>query len=102
MRKLRAIIIDDEAFIRSMLKDFFLLRGYEVLSYSDAAMACPLFDRDGDGCSNERPCSDVLLTDFNMPGLNGVELFQHQQTMGCKLDIRNKAVISGYIDDKSR
>lgn len=102
MRKLRAIIIDDEPFIRNMLKDFFLLRGYEVLSYSDATTVCPLFGRDGDVCTNEWPCGDVLITDFNMPGLNGVELLEHQQGKGCKLDRRNKAVISGYIDDMSR
>jgi len=102
MRKLRAVIIDDEPFIRNMLKDFFLLRSYEVLSYSDAAMVCPLYGKDGDVCAHELPCSDVLLTDFNMPGVNGVELLQHQQAKGCRLDIRNKAVISGYIDDLNR
>ncbi len=85
-----------------MLKDYFLLRGYEVLSYSDASMVCPLHCKDGDVCRYEQPCSDVLLTDFNMHGLNGVELLQLQQASGCKLDMRNKAVISGYIDNLNR
>ena len=102
MRKFRAVIIDDEPFIRNMLKDFLLLQGYEVLSYSDATMVCPLYGDNGDRCTYEQPCSDVLLTDFNMPGLNGVELLQHHKAKGCKLDMRNKAVISGYIDDGSR
>ncbi len=102
MRKMRAVIIDDEPFIRNMLKDLFLLRGYEVLSYGDASMACPLFGMEGERCSNDHPCSDVLVTDFNMPGLSGVDLLQHQQAKGCKVDMRNKAVISGYIDDVSR
>src|SRR5512135_2300630 len=102
MRKLRAVIVDDEPFVRNMLKDFFLLRGYEVLSYSDATMVCPLYGKDGDVCTYEQPCSDVLITDFNMPGVNGVELLHYQQAKGCRLDMRNKAVISGYIDDLNR
>ncbi len=98
VRKLRAVIIDDEPFIRNMLRDFFLLRGYEVLAYGDAASVCPL-GKEGDACPNEGPCTDVLLTDFNMPGLSGVELLRRQEAMDCKLDRRNKAVISAYIDD---
>ena len=99
VRKPRAIIIDDEPFIRNMLRDFFLLRGYEVLSYGDAATVCPLRGREDEACPNERPCSDVLLTDFNMPRLSGVELLRRQEAMSCKLDKRNKAIISAYIDD---
>ncbi len=102
MRKPRAVIVDDEPFIRNMLKDFFLLRGYEVLSYGDGAMACPVYGTDDGRCMNDRPCSDVLLTDFMMPQMNGVQFLKHQKRKGCKLDHRNKAVISGYVDDANR
>jgi CheY-like chemotaxis protein len=102
MRKPRVIICDDEIFILSLLKEFFLLRGYEVLSYSDPTAICPLYGKGGEVCENDRPCSDLMVTDFNMPGVNGLELLEYQARKGCKLDIRNKSVISGYLDDRSR
>lgn len=102
MRKPRVIIFDDEVFILNMLKDFFLMRGYEVLSSSDPTSICPIYGKGGNLCSSHDRCSDVMITDFNMPGVNGVELLEYQSQKGCKLDIRNKAVISGYIDDHHR
>ncbi len=102
MRKPRVIIFDDEVFILNMLKDFFLMRGYEVLSYSDPTSICPIYGKGGDLCSSHDRCGDVMITDFSMPGVNGVELLEYQSRKGCKLDIRNKAVISGYIDDQNR
>jgi FixJ family two-component response regulator len=102
MRKPRAIIFDDEIFILNMLKDFFLMRGYEVLSYSDPTTICPLYGDGGDVCTNDQPCCDVMVTDFQMPGVNGVELLEFQARKGCKVDNRNKSVISGYIDAWNR
>lgn len=102
MRKPRVTIFDDEVFILSMLRDFFHMRGYEVLSYEDPTRVCPLFGAEGDACSYDSPCSDVMITDFNMPGINGVELLELQRKKGCRLSAQNKAVISGYIDERSR
>jgi DNA-binding response OmpR family regulator len=102
MRKPRIIIFDDEAFILNMLKEFFLMRGYEVLSYSDPATICPLLGPDDGECRYDYPCSDMMITDFGMPGVNGLELLERQLKKGCRQDVRNKAVISGFIDDRSR
>jgi len=102
MRKPRVVVFDDESFILSMLRDFFQMRGYEVLSYSDPTMICPLPGSGSDVCRHFEACADIMLTDFNMPGLNGVELFEHQKNRGCPLNSRNKAVMSGYIDSVHR
>jgi len=102
MRKPRVIIFDDEVFILNMLRDFFLMRGYEVLSYNDPTSICPIYGNGGNLCSSHDRCCDVMITDFSMPGVNGVELLEFQNRKGCRLDIRNKAVISGYIDDQNR
>jgi YesN/AraC family two-component response regulator len=40
----------------------------------------------------------MIITDFQMPKMNGLQLLKAQTERGCKIDIRNKAVISGYID----
>lgn len=102
MRKPRVVIFDDETLILGLMRDFFAMRGYEVLSYSDPTNICPLYGPKDHACGHFEPCTDVILTDFSMPGMNGVELLEKQGQKGCPLENRNKAVMSGYIDDDHR
>jgi CheY-like chemotaxis protein len=101
MRKPRAIVIDDEEIIVHLLKDFFSARDYEVLSYTRPVI-CPICDDGEISCNTDYPCADVIITDFNMPGMNGLKLLQEQATHGCKLMRENKAVMSGYIDGEDQ
>jgi CheY-like chemotaxis protein len=39
-----------------------------------------------------------MITDLEMPRMSGIELLQLQTRQGCRLDIRNKAVLSGNLD----
>jgi len=97
MRKRRVIIFDDEPVVLLVLKNFFEDRGYEVLSYAEPTV-CPVY-RSGTDCANEAPCGDVLLTDYKMPGMNGVELIEAQVRKGCRLTPKNKALLTGFLDD---
>jgi CheY-like chemotaxis protein len=101
MRKRRAVVIDDEEIIVHLLKDFFSTRDYEVLSYT-RPVVCPICDDKGNPCNTDYPCADVVITDFNMPGMNGLQLLHEQSKHGCKLMRENKAVMSGYIDGESQ
>ncbi len=100
MRKRRAVVIDDEVIIVHLLKEFLSTRNYEVLSYT-RPVVCPIRDEKGNLCNSDYPCADVVITDFRMPGMNGLELLQAQSTHGCKLTRENKAVMSGHIDQES-
>lgn len=101
MRKPRVLIVDDESLVLNMLGDFFRMRGYEVMSKADPRAVCCLRGQQG-VCTHFDPCADVLLADFKMPGLNGVELLEGQREKGCPIDIRSKAVISAYLDEIGR
>jgi len=100
VRKRRAIIFDDEDVVLSMLEDVFQMRGYEVIGFKETTTSCPMQSRNAGGCGTV-PCADVMLSDFHMPGLNGLELLRRQSDRGCPLDVRNKGVISGNIDGES-
>ncbi|HUI44437.1 MAG TPA: response regulator [Nitrospirota bacterium] len=100
MRKRRAVVIDDEEIIVHVLKDFLSTRNYEVFSYT-RPVVCPIFDKKGNLCNANYLCADVILTDFTLPGMNGLELLQEQSAHGCKLTSENKAVMSGYIEEES-
>jgi DNA-binding NtrC family response regulator len=100
MRKRRAVVIDDEESIVNMLKNYLATRNYEVLSYT-RPVVCPIPDKKGNLCSTNYPCADVIITNFRMPGMNGLELLQEQSTHGCRLTRENKAVMSGHIDEEN-
>jgi DNA-binding NtrC family response regulator len=96
MRKRRVLIFDDEVMILDVLRDFFAYRGYEVQTHAEPAV-CPLHG-DISSCPEKTPCCDVIMTDYQMPGMNGIELLRQQARRGCKLTVENKAVMSGYFD----
>ena len=99
MRKPRAIIYDDEIVIVQMLERYFSKRGYEVLSYTEPNV-CPLYEKCADSCTELNPCGDIVLTDLRMPKMTGIELLQRQAQRGCKIDTRNKAIMSAQFADE--
>jgi len=98
VRKRRAIIFDDDPYVLNLLEVFLKSFDYEVFSFSNPVI-CPVFGNTAHSCHNDKPCADVMITDFEMPGMNGVDLLRLQKERGCNLDIRNKAVISGFDGD---
>jgi len=98
MRQRRIIIFDDDVIMLRTLDECLSSMGYEVLSFNEPVI-CPIYSRDSNDCTTENLCADIILTDYNMPKMNGIELLQKQSQRGCKLDKRNKSIISGYIDE---
>jgi len=98
MRKRRAIIFDDEPVVLLVLKDYFETRGYQVLALREPVI-CAVYSDTG-GCSNKALCGDIILTDYNMPKMTGIELLKAQTWNGCKLTVKNKALLTGYMDDR--
>lgn len=92
-----AIIIDDELMIRDLLGDIFNSMGYETLLYSNP------IDIPCNRCSNPNNCilgntpPELLITDIEMPGMNGVEFIAKLKQKGCK--VKNKAIMSGSWND---
>ena len=100
MRQRRAILFEDDSLILDVVRLFFEARGYEVVACSRPVI-CPVYDC-RDGCAGLSPCGDLMLTDYRMPEMTGLELLQTQARMGCRMDVKNKAVMSGFMDDAAR
>lgn len=100
-RKARVMIFDDEENFLNNLKRWFSHKDYEVFTFNNP-IVCSIYEERIDQCIKENPCADIIITDLNMPEMNGIELLQYQSRRGCKIEIRNKAIISGYIDDENR
>ncbi|HEX9020236.1 MAG TPA: response regulator [Nitrospirota bacterium] len=100
MRKRRAIVYDDDMAIISFFRDFFSSRGYEVLAYQEPVV-CPLSRENEESCDRDRPCADVMISDYQMPRINGLKLIQEQVRNGCRMPKKNKAVMTGLAGGES-
>ncbi len=71
-RKKKIIIVDDFSGVRSIVKESLSRRGYEVVEVDNASEALKLFNGTR---------VDLLITDFDMPDMNGAELVKRIRTM---------------------
>jgi CheY-like chemotaxis protein len=97
MRSRRAVIYDDDKIILDVLKQYLSLRGYEVITFGEPVV-CPI-NEDSALCTSLNACADIMITDLMMPTMNGIELLKAQIKRGCKLTMKNKALMSGYDTD---
>jgi DNA-binding response OmpR family regulator len=67
MRHTLILVVDDDEFIREMLKYILVSEGYDVLTAVDGAAALRLL---------ERQDVDAVLSDLTMPKMDGAALFR--------------------------
>jgi len=98
MRKRRVIIYHSEDMILRVMGNFFASRGYEIVTF-DTPVVCPVDRYKGTvSCTNLYSCADIIISDFAMPVMNGLDLFRSQLGRSCKVPIKNRAFISGEED----
>ena len=69
----RLLVVDDEAGVREMLADALRMVGYEVEVAEDGIAAMKQLHNSG---------FDLVISDVNMPHLNGFELLERMRTQG--------------------
>jgi len=92
MRSIKAIIIDDEPSVLSTLKRILEHRRYEVATYADPVQT-PMYQTRGCPCTPQTLCPDLIISDYDMPVVNGAELLESSVKKGCRC--RHLALISG-------
>ncbi len=95
--KPRAIVLDDNYTIRTLVDGVLSGRGYEVHGSSEP-LSCPIFLDSKCSCSDDTHCTNLIITDINMPYMTGFEFLENQKINGCK--VKNIAVMSGRWTDE--
>lgn len=72
MKSKKAIVIDDESSICELLKMVLDEKGYAAEIYPNP-LACPLYRESSEACHADYSGYDILITDYNMPGMNGID-----------------------------
>jgi CheY-like chemotaxis protein len=77
---LRILVVDDEPMLRQVFYKILENGGYDVLSASSGAEALAI-------CRRSSPPIDLLITDYNMPEMDGVELARECSAMHPALPV---------------
>ena len=88
-------VVDDDPAICSMLKILLSTKGHQVETYADPT-ATPITQPPETACSRSHPCADVMLVDYFMPNMNGLEFLKLLEERGCGAAQGNKAIITAY------
>lgn len=88
-RKFTILIIDDHDEFRRMLERLLVQNGYDVISASGVTEGVNLFLRN---------TTDLVITDIQMPGKNGVELLQEIKSIDEDVDV---LVLTGHSDENT-
>jgi CheY-like chemotaxis protein len=84
----RVLVVDDDALIRETMCETLQMARYNAFSAADAIAALPFLQRADE--------VDLLLTDFSMPGPNGVDLIREAQRHRPDLPA---ILMTGYAGD---
>lgn len=90
MKKWNIVLVDDEAMVLQVHTYLLDSLGYRVTSFDSPADALE-FITDSDEV-------DMLITDFTMPGMDGMELISRVRKTRPSLPV---LVISGYVGDRT-
>jgi DNA-binding NtrC family response regulator len=77
-RRGRVLVVEDEAYVRESLREILRERGYEVLEAAAVPEAMAQLSR--------APV-DVVLTDFRLPGSDGLALVKQVQALSAQIPV---------------
>lgn len=86
---LHILYLDDDDSLVFLVRRLLEIEGFKVSAFSEQSEAIAAVKADGDAF-------DLVITDFNMPGMNGIEVMQEMLTINPAL---KTAIASGFVDE---
>ena len=96
--KLRIVLLEDNDVVREVLFTSLIHRGYEVYAFQKPTI-CPLQVIPECRCLDGQSCTDVILTDLDMPDINGFQFINNLKTKNCKC--KHVAIMSGWLSPEN-
>lgn len=96
MRKVRTIVLEDNQVEQGILKYLLIARNHEVITYNNPSI-CPLQLLPECRCSENERCTDIIISDQNMPYINGLDYIRNQRIKGCKC--KKVALVSSELNE---
>jgi len=90
--KTRIILLDDIDSIRDTFAKLLTIHGYEVFSFSNPTI-CPLQIEPECRCNKNQTCTDIIISDLDMPSMTGLNFIENQRKKNCKC--QHVALMSG-------
>ena len=88
----RALVVDDEAVIRELLRNLLEGQGFEVLEASDGKEALEVLEREGGNL-------DLLILDVIMPGMKGDEVLKRVKERRKEIKV---VLSSGFMSEEHK
>jgi DNA-binding response OmpR family regulator len=79
---MKIIVIDDDPVILKVVEKLLDRRGHTVLTYA-SPLDCPLYEGNPCPFNTNESFPDVIITDYDMPRVNGIEFLQTVCKLGC-------------------
>ena len=86
----RVLVVEDVELLRDLAQTFLEMTGLTVVVAGDAAQALKILE--------EGTPVDLVFTDYNMPGMNGIELME---TIAVRWPKTKFILASGYLDQET-
>jgi CheY-like chemotaxis protein len=95
---LRIILLEDTEAIRSSMTKMLRNRGFEVFSFSNPSI-CPLQLEPECRCDETQTCTDIIVSDMDMPEMTGLTFIENQRRKNCKC--QHVALMSGLWTEEN-
>ena len=94
------VVVDDDACVLHLLSCVLCRKGHTVRTYDNPLM-CPLYTAPACSCYLESDCPDVIISDVDMPDVDGVSFVEAVFNKQCKC--KYIALFSGKtLSDQNR
>ncbi len=84
MKKVKILVVDDEAIVRESLQDWLTDAGYQVLTTENGPKALEVIEKEKPG---------IMIADLVMPGMDGIELMKRAKAQQPGIEV---VIITAY------